>query len=135
MSNSCCNNKSLISRDGTSQQQRILKALLPGYVAVDERNIEDLKNFVINYAKEIKFYNNKNEEDINWENFFENKTIDEKNKQTDPHYALFYTFLKLFKYAQNDLNKITKNHIDFFYRDVLQLEERKAVSDQAFIIF
>lgn len=135
MSKSCCNNKSLISRDGTSQQQRILKALLPGYVAVDERNIEDLKSFVINYAKEIKFYNNKNEEDINWENFFESKTIDEKNKLTDPHYALFYTFLKLFKYAQNDLNKITKKHIDFFYRDVLQLEERKAVSDQAFIIF
>jgi hypothetical protein len=135
MSNSCCQNKSLLSRDGTSQQQRVLKALLPGYVAVDERNIEDLKSFVSNFAKELWFFSENNQEDGNWEDFFTNKSLDTTYKTTDPHYALFYAFLKLFKFAQDDINKITKKHIDFFYRDVLQLKERDAVADQVFIIF
>jgi hypothetical protein len=124
-----------LSRDGTSQQQRILKALLPGYVAVDERDIDDLKSFVTNFAKEIWFFNDKNKTDGNWENFFKNKSLDTTYKLTDPHYSLFYSFLRLFKFAQDDINKITKKHIDFFYRDVLQLKENDAVADQVFIIF
>jgi len=134
MSRTGCDS-SLLTRDGTSQQQRLLKSLLPGYVAVDERSFDDLKNFVINFAKEIQYYDKNNSKTGNWENFFKAKVKDTSNRYTEPHYALFLAFLKLFKYAQNDLNKITKKHIDFYYRDVLQLQEREAVADQVFVVF
>lgn len=134
MSKDCCD-KNPLQRDGTSQQQRLLKALLPGYVAVDERNMDDLIAFVTEYAREIQFYNSKNEEGGNWEKFFKNKKLDKTSKLTEPHYALFIAFLKLYKYAQDDLNQLTKKHIEFYYKDVLQLKEKPAVLDQVFIIF
>ena len=134
MSKKCLHSNNL-QRSGTSRQQRQLKALLPGYVSVDERKIEDLKAFVSEYAQEIRFY--KYDTDINnlptWEHFFDKK-VDPKGR-TDPHYALFHAFLQLFKIAQNDLNQITQKHLDFYYRDVLQLKEKRAKADQAFIIF
>ena len=55
-----CDKKNPLQRDGSSQEQRTLKTLLPGYVAVDERSIEDLKTFAVEYAKEIWFYNDDN---------------------------------------------------------------------------
>ena len=61
-----CNSKNPLQRDGTSQEQRILKTLLPGYVAVDERNIEDLKSFVKKYAEEIVYFDLNNSPDGNW---------------------------------------------------------------------
>jgi hypothetical protein len=44
-------------------------------------------------------------------------------------------FLKIFKNAQDDINKITKKHLDFYYRDVLHLVEKPAVPDQVYLIF
>ncbi len=133
MNQNCCD-KNPLKRDGTSQQQRLLKALLPGYIAVDERSMGDLIEFVKQYAKEINFFNINNDAINNWEKFF-NKSIDTKNQITEPHYALFIAFLKLFKYAQDDLNQLTKKHIDFYYKEVLQLSEKPAVADQVFLIF
>ncbi|RPH32892.1 MAG: hypothetical protein EHM93_07550 [Bacteroidales bacterium] len=133
MNKNCCD-KNPLRRDGTSQQQRLLKALLPGYIAVDERSMGDLIEFVKQFAKEINFFNIDNDITGSWEKFF-NKTIDSKNQVTEPHYALFIAFLKLFKYAQDDLNQLTKKHIDYYYKDVLQLSEKPAVADQVFLIF
>lgn len=130
-----CRNINLLQRDGTSRQQRLLKALLPDYVAVDERKMEDLKSFALQYARQIKFYSLSGSPtgDEDWESFFDKKL--DPDQRTEPHYALFLSFLQLFKIAQDDLNQITRRHLDFYYRDVLQLKEKKAVADQAFIIF
>ena len=134
MSGDCLHTNNL-ERGGTSRQNRLLDALLPDYVSVDERDLEDLKTFVKAYAEQIRFYKrNTAIADLpTWEKFFVKK-VDPK-RQTDPHYALFLAFLRLFKIAQDDLNKITQKHLDFYYRDVLQLKEKKATADQAFIIF
>jgi len=134
MSGECLHSNNL-ERGGTSRQQRLLDALLPDYIAVDERDIEDLKSFVKAFAEQIRFYKRKTDiADLpTWEEFFENEVSSERT--TDPHYALFLAFLRLFKIAQDDLNQITRKHLDFYYRDVLQLKEKKATADQAFIIF
>jgi len=129
-----CNSKNPLHRDGTSQEQRILKTLLPGYVAVDERNIEDLKSFVEKYAEEIVYFDLNNSADGNWKDFFDKK-FDESSQYNSPHFALFMAFLKIFKYAQDEMNKITKKHLDFYYRDVLHLFEKPAVPDQVYLIF
>lgn len=51
-----------------------------------------------------------------------------------PHYTLFLTFLQLFKYAQADLNTITQRHLDFYYKDVLQMRPRTAIPNHAHLI-
>lgn len=129
-----CDKKNPLNHDGTSQEQRTLKTLLPGYVAVDERSIDDLKSFAIEYAKEIKYIKEDNTEDGNWVNFF-SKKIDEDSQYNSPHYVLFVAFLKLFRYAQDEVNQITKKHLDYYYRDVLHLSENPAVPDQVYLIF
>lgn len=133
MSNNC-NTKNPLQRDGTSQEQRILKTLLPGYVAVDERSMEELKSFVSGFAEEIVFFDLNNSENGNWKDFFDKK-LDENTQYNSPHFALFIAFLKIFKHAQDEMNKITKKHLDFYYRDVLHLTEKKAVPDQVYLIF
>ncbi len=147
-----CLSKNPLLRDGTSQQQRLLKALLPSYVAVDERSLKDLVLFVHRLSSEIKYheFNAVTEllETGNWEDFFDITEEDwtdfsledylkkwKETAETPAHLALFFGFLHLFEVAQDDLNTITKRHLDFYYRDVLQLKENPAVADQAVIIF
>lgn len=130
-----CENKNRLLRDGTSQSQRTLKALLPSYVSVDERSLNDLIDFVNEFSAQINFYDINNTVNGDWTSFFENQLIDETTQKTQPHYALFIAFLQLFKYAQEDLNTITQRHLEFYYKDVLQIEEKEAIPDQVFVIF
>lgn len=51
-------------------------------------------------------------------------TLDSDNTHT-PHYALFLSFLKLYKYAKESINTITQRHLDFYYKQVLQLVPKK----------
>lgn len=128
-----CNNKNILQRDGTSQSQRLLAALLPSYVLVDERSMEDFLAFAREFGTEIQYYNIADARDGDWVAFF-TKSISEEQK-TEPHYALFIALLELYKVAQDDLNTITKRHLDYYYREILKLEESPAVPDQVFIIF
>lgn len=52
-----------------------------------------------------------------------------------PHYALVLTFAKLFAYARARLNDFTENHLNFYYKDILQIENRAADSDSMHLIF
>ncbi len=52
--------------NGASQGERLLKALLPEYVKVDERDLSQLLTFVAQYSKLINFYNLKDEIDGDW---------------------------------------------------------------------
>ena len=150
--NESCLSKNPLVRDGTSQQQRLLKSLLPTYVAVDERSMKDLMSFVQKLATEVNYheYNTITETtdisdwtdffditDEDWDTFSLEKYLKKLKKisETEPHLALFFAFLYLFEVAQEDLNTITKRHLDFYYRDVLQLKENPAVADQVAIIF
>ncbi|MCE7056385.1 helix-hairpin-helix domain-containing protein [Algoriphagus sp. AGSA1] len=127
-----CNDLTLPG-NGSSRAQRLLKSLLPEYVRVDERKMEDLQDFAVKIASELKFINSSNAwtgED--WSGFFDQK-IDE-NQLTNPHFALFLAFLKLFSFAQEDINTLTQRHLDFYYRDVLRLKEKPALEDQVYLI-
>ena len=52
-----------------------------------------------------------------------------------PHYALFLSFVKIFQHAQGHLNGYTQRHLDFYYKDVLQLKNKPAEADMAHVIF
>jgi hypothetical protein len=130
-----CNIQNPLLRDGTSQQQRLLKSLLPSYVSVDERSMEELISFASEFGKEIKYFGLNNLANGSWSDFFTKQVIDRVNQTTQPHYALFIAFLELFKFAQEDLNTITVRHLDFYYKEVLNLKEEEATPDQVFVIF
>lgn len=57
------------------------------------------------------------------------------NQHLTPHMTLFVCFLKLLELSQNKLNLITKKHLDFFYKDILQIEKLPAKADKVSIIF
>lgn len=52
-----------------------------------------------------------------------------------PHYALFLTFTKLFKTAQDNLNQYTQRHLDFYFKDTLQLRNKSPLPDTAHLTF
>ncbi len=60
-----------LQRDGTNQNQRLVDALHPLYVSVDEREMDDLLIYARKFAQTIKFYNNSNQRDGNWQVFIE----------------------------------------------------------------
>lgn len=74
----CCQCHSEISRDGSGQLNRYLKALDPAYAPVDDRSIEELLVFTKRYANQIRFYDipdsnmpgGEDETKISWREFF-----------------------------------------------------------------
>ena len=53
----------------------------------------------------------------------------------EPHHGLLFAFLRLFRYFQGDLNKLTHQHLDFFYKKVLRIEPKDLIPDKAHLIF
>jgi Baseplate J-like protein len=61
------------------------------------------------------------------------KTLETYDAHT-PHYALFLTFLKLFRFTQTHVNTITQRHLDFYYKEVLRLQPRAAEANQVHVL-
>ncbi len=53
----------------------------------------------------------------------------------EPHLGLLFAFLQLFDRFGDDLNGLSKKHLEFFFKDVLNLVPQKAVPDHAHLIF
>src|SRR5690606_3788242 len=56
---------------GVNQLQRYLPALDPGFVRMDERNSNDIINFLRELSKQIRFYDQTNRARGDWSPFFE----------------------------------------------------------------
>ena len=61
------------------------------------------------------------------------KTLESYDKHT-PHYALFLSFLMLFRFTQTHINTITQRHLDFYYKEVLRLQPRAAEANKVHIL-
>jgi len=59
----------------------------------------------------------------------------ELQKLHPPHLGLLFAFLGIFQQLQNDLNRYTRKHLDFFYSSILQFKPAGATPDKAHIIF
>ncbi len=66
-------------------------------------------------------------------NFFEEEIY--RNQNIAPNIALYITFVNLFGVVQKELNRVPGRILDFYYRDVLKTDPRKAVPDSAFVVF
>lgn len=52
-----------------------------------------------------------------------------------PHFGLLLAFLQVFGHVQDHANTLTQRHLDFYYREVLQLEPKDAVADTVHVLF
>ncbi|MDJ0697431.1 hypothetical protein, partial [Mastigocoleus sp. MO_188.B34] len=59
----------------------------------------------------------------------------EKRQDHPPHLSLYFAFWEVMRPARDDLNRMTQRHLDFFYRQVLQLRDRPGEADSAHLVF
>lgn len=154
-----CNDKNPLQRDGSSQSQRFLKALDPAYAPIEELGMEDWLTFAAAYADKLNYYTLKdsNHPQGDWKPFFiqDKKALQDFLKQVEvkiqnadlgfpdssiksdvePHLALFMSFIMLLQHSQDALNQFTGRHLDFYFKQVLQLRNRPEVPDKVHVIF
>lgn len=145
MSNGNCIDKNPLQRDGTSQRQRMLEALNPDGVQLHGFTMKDWMRFAYEFAAHVNFFGTGSDvlPEGNWQNFFVEdagldtflEKINESGQDTEPHMALFIAFLKLIATSQQQLNAITRRHLDFYYKEVLQLKKKDYTPDKVFILF
>lgn len=59
----------------------------------------------------------------------------ESRQDHPPHLALYVAFWAVMKPAQDDLNRMTQRHLNFFYRDILRFPEKAVQPDRAHLLF
>ena len=138
-----CNIAHPLKREGTFQFERFPLELEEAYVKLDERTIIDLIRQTKGYASLVRYYNESNIEESDWTSFFDelteaklsDPTLFEKEQKTSPHLALFIAFLRIFGIARENLNQVTKRHLDFYYKTVLRLAPNAAEPDKVAVFF
>lgn len=138
-----CQHTNPLKNPGTSQKQRFLKALNPDKIKLHDLRLSDWMEFAWNYADLINYYPDDDPEhpDGTWQDFFKEPADIEDflNRYNDgdvePHLTLFVSFLKLLTYPRNSLNDIPRRHLDYYYKEVLQLKKQAFQPDQVHVLF
>lgn len=138
----------LISSDSVNQSDRFPPALDPVNLKIDGRSKQDILRLIIALSSKIRFYDKNNMPQGNWKSFFtellnsgkipDDNTIEnlyKDEKDAPPHLALLLAFIKIYKFLQDDVNKISTRRLNFYYEDVLQLKRRSAREDHVHVLF
>lgn len=162
MSN-CTTILSVLTKSGTDQKQRYADALQPENTSLIGFSVEDWILFAYNFANHVNYYNTTDDATSagNWKSFFEKLNPSQelpsytdsfaferikKNIQSvleaykvdqnlTPHLTLFVTFLLLLEESKKRFNGLTKRHLDFYYKDILNLSKQGATPDSVYLIF
>ena len=131
-----------ILRDGTSQKGRYVDALNPDRVQVDGRDRRYYMRYAEKLAKIIRFYNRSNNPNATWAPFFPDAADIEKfltsadtAKNHSPQLALYLAFTRMMEVLKTDINQLSRQHLNFYYKDVLRFVEQKAVAEKANVTF
>ena len=63
------------------------------------------------------------------------KDYDLLKNEYPPHISLCITFIKLFEHLNNQLNNLTSDHLDYYYKNILELQSNSAKPDSVHIVF
>ena len=58
-----------------------------------------------------------------------------KTQSHDPAISLFIAFLKLYRYAQDNVNSFTQRHLDYYYKDILRCHYREKAPETLVLNF
>ena len=153
----------ILNRSGTDQEERFVKALNPENFELHDFSIEDWILFAYNFAENVNYYATSNDTNSseNWQCFFnafdlENTIVPAratkeygklKNKISEvlisykethdltPHLTLFICFLQFLKFSKDRFNDLTKRHLDFYYKSILQVDKLAPIEDQVHVLF
>ena len=153
MSDNSLTKGNTLYKAGISQEERQLTALLAS-LPVDSRTRKEIYEFFREYAQEISYYNLQNEKEGVWDHFipglsatsqevvpFDNivtywkKLGLSENELQRPHVSLILVFIELFELLKGQLNQLSKQHLDYYYKRVLQIDHRTFQPDQVYIQF
>ncbi|WP_348799261.1 baseplate J/gp47 family protein [Flavobacterium adhaerens] len=163
MSNDCKTILSVLTKNGTSQKQRFIDALQPNNIQLFDLEISDWILFAYNFAGYVNYFETNDPTKIagDWKDFFNEFQLEGKNpnfkksfefnrikkdinaliqnhKQESsltPHLTLFVAFLLLLENSKKRFNAITKRHLDFYYKEILQIEKLPATPDKVYMLF
>lgn len=152
---------SILQRNGTGQELRYIDALDPDNFELHDFTIEDWILFAYNFAEKLNYFPTENHKTPSgdWQHFFKKlttanipfrgtreyqklkesitSTLNEYTEEgkLSPHLTLFVCFLELLEFSKERYNNLTKRHLDFYYKEILQVQKRESIPDQAHIIF
>lgn len=139
-----------LPRDGTSQKGRVLPALDPESVRIDERTVQDLVTYAREYGKGLVYHDQDDRPAGTFRDFVGSLDPDvvaaflEHPERFDPettpalfrpHFTLFLAFLRLYRGAQDEMNGLARRHLDFYYREVLRMGAKGPVPDRVHVLF
>ena len=58
-----------------------------------------------------------------------------KSQVHNPAIGMYVAFIELYQNVQQKLNHFTAKHLDYYYRDVLKIQPRPSIPDQAYLTF
>lgn len=105
---------------------------MPGFPSAQENIVHVINHNLFNAQIEILF-KGVSEIELAAAKLFE-QTLDDFPTHA-PHYALFLSFIQLFRHAQDHLNTYTQRHLDFYYKDTLQLVNKDPEPDSVHLVF
>ncbi len=164
MSSDCNQIVSVLKRDGTDRQQLDAANLDPNALKLHDLQLSDWCIFALNFARQVNFFPKDSPDKPlgDWAEFFafftkdkyllennkDGKTLKslkdaidvylynaEQEQSLTPHLTLFIAFLKLLEHSQERFNQLTKRHLDFYYKEILQIEKKPLSPDHVYIIF
>lgn len=139
-----CGKDIALTREGSDQNRRFIEALEPGSVKLNDFSLKEWMQFAYRFAAHVNYFSNHDFEEPsgNWEFFFKNESELEDflkqvgvEKNITPHLALFICFVWLLEFSKKRFNRLTKRHLDFYYREILKIEKLPATPDKVHILF
>jgi hypothetical protein len=107
---------------------------------VDEKTNAALWRFTHKLAAGITYFGDRNTPAGDWSPFFPGDAdaiqavLAHTAGNTEPHLALFAALVELYKIPQEVLNRFTGRHLDFYFREVLRLDKKKALPDRVHLL-
>jgi len=145
-----------LERDGSSQSQRELPGLAPESVGIDEHSLEDWLAFAHAYAQDLNYFRLDNQVGGDWSGFLNPEgrqsealpevwreiasfvdnpdLFDDASPHRRPHLVLLLSFLHLLGFSQDRLNRLTRQHLDFYFRQILSLEKQAGQPDRVNVL-
>lgn len=146
----------LLKRDGAGQADRRLPSLDPDVIGIDERTVRDWLAFSHAFARELRYFDADNQPSGDWAGFLnpddldaaelpahwqeverfinQPEAFDETTAHRRPHFVLFLCFLRLLCLSQQRLNRLTREHLDFYYQQFLSLQKQAAIPDRVHLL-
>ncbi len=150
------NTNQAIARYGTQQYERLAAELSADYVSIEERSVEQQLMFMQRLAAHIRFFNLDNEVDGDWQGLFDadptemlawlndpqafaveddaplskqREQLDRLSYLSQPQRVLVGIFLRMSQAVRAKFSTLTQQHLDFYYREVLQMKPAGGQAD------